>query len=82
MSPGDAGQPGVPDGLVRLSGDALAALAGLGRDDGAGVVTVAWAACEPHEPTYVAVGTSATPRFLTELDHLTGVVASVGVIGR
>lgn len=51
-------------------------------DGGAGVVTVAWAACELDEPTYVAVGTSATPRFLTELDHLIGVAASVGVTDR
>lgn len=44
-------------------------------------MTVAWAAVGPDGLTHVAVGSSATPRFLSELAHLTGVAASLRATG-
>lgn len=49
--------------------------------EGSGVVAVAWAATGPRQVTHLAVCSSAVGRFLTELDRLTGVAASVRAIG-
>lgn len=49
--------------------------------DGVVVVTVAWAAVGPDGLTHVAIGSSATARFLSELAHLTGVAASLRATG-